>query len=73
MRDLRPIDQTEIGKRAFIELVEENMYDETWRKLAIWHQASDELKQHYWDRHIPRAEQEYLRALIAAGPPGGTS
>lgn len=68
-RKLRPIDQDEIGKRAFVELVAENMSDEGWRELAIWHRASDEVKQDYFDRRISRDEQEYLRALIERGPP----
>lgn len=69
MRKLRPVDQHEIGRRAFVELVEENTSDADFRILAIWHRASDEVKQHYFDQHIPRQEQEYLRSLIERGPP----
>jgi hypothetical protein len=69
MSELRPIDQDEIGRRAFAELVFENTGDAVWREQTIWHRASDELKQDYFDRRIPRQEQEYIRALIERGPP----
>jgi hypothetical protein len=69
MSKLRPIDQDEIGRRAFVELVAENTGDAGWRALSIWQRASDEVKQDYFDRRIPRQEQEYIRALIERGPP----
>lgn len=65
---MRPNMQHELGRRAFMELVDENMGDPGWRGTIIFNRASDELKQHYFDRHIPAAEQEYLRALIESGP-----
>lgn len=69
-RKLRPIDRHEIGRRAFVELVDE---EHLGADMAIWKRASDELKQHYFDRHIPQVEQARIRLLIAAGPPVSSS
>jgi hypothetical protein len=57
--------QYELGKRAFVDLVEEEMFPPA---DVIFHRASDELKQHYFDGHIPQQEQAKLRAIIEAGP-----